>query len=30
MNHENPKLVLESLQNLMVSIGRGGNKKDPE
>lgn len=30
MDTSTPRLVLESLQNLMVSIGRGGNRNDPE
>ncbi len=30
MDLSNPKLVLESLQNLMVAIGRGGDRNDPE
>lgn len=30
MELSNPKLVLESLQNTMVAIGRGGDRNDPE
>lgn len=30
MDYTNPKLVLQSLQNVMISIGRGGDRKDPE
>lgn len=30
MDYSNPRLVLESLQNLMVAVGRGGDRTDPE